>query len=70
VGGGTSYTAQQASLELLGCRGLGMKRRLAGLAAAFALALDVSNCAAIANGTFTGSHKKLARGVTDASPKL
>ena len=70
VGGGTSYTAQQASLELLGCRGLGMKRRLAGLAAAFALALDVSTCAAIANGTFTGSHKKLARGVADASPKL
>ena len=34
VGGGTSYTAQQASLELLGCRGLGMKRRLAGFAAA------------------------------------
>jgi hypothetical protein len=47
-----------------------MKRRLAGLIAAFALALDVSTLAALANGTFTRSHEKLVRGKTDAPPKL
>ncbi|KAI1670796.1 Hydroxymethylglutaryl-coenzyme A reductase [Pyrenophora tritici-repentis] len=62
VGGGTGYAAQKASLELLKCHGPGMKRRLAGLTAAFALALDVSTCAAMASGTFTGNHKRLARG--------
>jgi hydroxymethylglutaryl-CoA reductase len=38
-----------------------MKRRLAGLVAAFALALDLSTLAAIASGTFTQSHERLAR---------
>lgn len=70
VGGGTSYTAQKASPELLGCCGPGMKRWLAGFTAAFALALDASTCAAIASGTFTGSHKRFVRGVTDTLLKL
>jgi NADP-dependent 3-hydroxy-3-methylglutaryl-CoA reductase len=70
VGGGTNYMAQKASLELLKCRGPGMKRRLAGLIAAFALALDISTSAAIANDTFTGSHKRLARGKTSVSAIL
>ncbi|PSN59226.1 hydroxymethylglutaryl-CoA reductase [Corynespora cassiicola Philippines] len=69
VGGGTKYSAQKASLELLKCRGPGGKRRLAGLMVAFALALDASTAAAIASGTFTQSHKRLARGMVDA-PKL
>lgn len=70
VGGGTSYTAQKASLDLLKCREPGKKRRLAGLVAAFALALDVSTAAALANGTFTQSHERLARGKSDALSKL
>jgi NADP-dependent 3-hydroxy-3-methylglutaryl-CoA reductase len=70
VGGGTSYTTQKASLDLLKCHGPGMKRRLAGLIAAFALALDVSTAAALANGTFTQSHERLARGKLDSLPKL
>lgn len=70
IGGGTSYTTQKVSLELLKCCGPGMKRRLAGLTAAFALALDLSTCAAVATGTFTESHKRLARGMVDTPPKL
>lgn len=70
VGGGTNYPAQKASLELLKCRGPAMKKRLAGLIAAFALALDVSTSAAIANGTFTRSHERLARGKIGLESKL
>jgi NADP-dependent 3-hydroxy-3-methylglutaryl-CoA reductase len=70
VGGGTKYTAQNASLKLLRCQGPGSKRRLAGLVAAFALALDVSTCAAIASGTFTASHQRFARGEAHERPKL
>ncbi|KAF3032107.1 hypothetical protein E8E12_002898 [Didymella heteroderae] len=76
VGGGTYYAAQQESLQLLDCQGPGGKRRLAGLIGAFALALDVSTIAAIANNTFAKSHAALARGETRisncvlASPKL
>ncbi|KAH7108750.1 hydroxymethylglutaryl-CoA reductase [Dendryphion nanum] len=62
VGGGTHYTAQNASLQMMKCQGPGMKKRLAGLVACFALALDLSTVAAIANGTFTQSHERLARG--------
>jgi hydroxymethylglutaryl-CoA reductase len=62
VGGGTSYEAQKASLRLLKCDKPGTKHRLAGLIAAFALALDVSTSAAISSGTFTQSHERLARG--------
>ena len=76
VGGGTFYAAQQESLQLLNCQGHGGKRRLAGLIGAFALALDMSTIAAIANNTFAKSHAALARGETQisnrvsASPKL
>ena len=72
VGGGTGYAAQKASLDLLKCGGgqSGKKGRLAGLVAAFALALDVSTCAALANDTFTHSHERLARGKQDARSKL
>ncbi|PVH92248.1 hydroxymethylglutaryl-CoA reductase [Periconia macrospinosa] len=70
VGGGTSYAAQKASLELLKCRGPGTKRRLAGLIVAFALALDISTTAAVATGTFTQSHKRLARRATEVRSVL
>jgi hydroxymethylglutaryl-CoA reductase len=61
VRGGTPYEAQQESLQLLGCQGAGGERRLAGLIGAFALALDISTFAAIANNTVTQSHATLAR---------
>ncbi|PSN58529.1 hydroxymethylglutaryl-CoA reductase [Corynespora cassiicola Philippines] len=70
VGGGTYYAAQRASLDLLQCSGPGRKRRLAGLIAAFALALDVSTAAAVANGTFTRSHENLARGKVYRASKI
>ncbi|KAH8743035.1 hydroxymethylglutaryl-CoA reductase, partial [Diaporthe sp. PMI_573] len=68
VGGGTGYPTQKKALELLKCAAPGMKGRLAGLIAAFALALDASTSAAIANNTFTQSHMRLAR--SEQSSKL
>lgn len=67
VGGGTMYPSQEASLELLRCRGPGSKKRLAGLVTCFCMALDVSTAAAIASGGFTNAHKKLARDKLDES---
>lgn len=64
VGGGTGYSTQKEALGLLKCDAPGMKDRLAGMIASFALALDVSTSAAIANDTFTDSHMRLARGGT------
>ncbi|KAH8747281.1 hydroxymethylglutaryl-CoA reductase [Diaporthe sp. PMI_573] len=61
VGGGTGYATQKEALELVKCTAPGMKGRLAGVMAAFALALDASTSAAIANDTFTQSHMRLAR---------
>ncbi|KFY47729.1 hypothetical protein V496_10474 [Pseudogymnoascus sp. VKM F-4515 (FW-2607)] len=61
VGGGTSYPTQKECLEMLTCTGPRAKQRLAGLIASFSLALDISTVAAIANGTFSKSHERLAR---------
>ncbi|KAL2008563.1 hypothetical protein VTN00DRAFT_6757 [Thermoascus crustaceus] len=62
VGAGTFYGTQKECLELLQCRGPGMKRRLAGLIAAFALALDVSTLSAVTSHGFTSAHERLRRG--------
>ncbi|KAH8768393.1 hydroxymethylglutaryl-CoA reductase [Diaporthe sp. PMI_573] len=62
VGGGTGYPTQREALKLLKCDGPDMKGRLAGIIASFALALDLSTGAAVANDTFTQSHMRLARG--------
>ncbi|KAH8752828.1 hydroxymethylglutaryl-CoA reductase [Diaporthe sp. PMI_573] len=62
VDGGTGYATQKEALQLVKCAAPGMKGRLAGVIAAFALALDASTSAAIANDTFTQSHMCLARG--------
>ncbi|TDZ38232.1 3-hydroxy-3-methylglutaryl-coenzyme A reductase [Colletotrichum spinosum] len=62
VGGGTGYATQKEALKLLECAAPEMKGRLAGIIASFALGLDVSTSAAIANDTFTRSHMVLARG--------
>ncbi|EGU72015.1 hypothetical protein FOXB_17476 [Fusarium oxysporum f. sp. conglutinans Fo5176] len=66
VGGGTGYPMQKEALKMLRCDGDGpdQKERLAGLIAAFSLALDVSTSSAVANDTFTASHMRLARGET------
>jgi hydroxymethylglutaryl-CoA reductase len=64
VGGGTGLPMQRKALQMLTCdgEGAGQKQRLAGLIAAFGLALDVSTSAAITNDTFTASHMRLGRG--------
>lgn len=64
IGGGTSYPAQKECLGLLKCDGPGFKGRLAGLVAAFALALDVSTGAAVTNSSFTDAHARLRKRVT------
>lgn len=64
IGGGTVYATQQEALKILGCTAASQKGELAGLIACFALALDLSTLAAIANDTFTASHMQLARGGT------
>ncbi|CZR49634.1 uncharacterized protein FPRO_14887 [Fusarium proliferatum ET1] len=64
VGGGTGLPMQREALKMLKCDGEGaeQKQRLAGLIAAFGLALDVSTSAAVTNDTFTASHMRLGRG--------
>lgn len=62
VGGGTSYATQELWLKTLKCTGPGSKTRLAGMIAAFAMALDLSTAAAIISHAFTDSHKRLGRG--------
>jgi len=61
VGGGTKLPSQSACLEILGLRGAGHARALAEVAAALALAGELSIIGALAAGHFTRAHKKLAR---------
>lgn len=61
VGGGTMYSTQKECLEMLKCYGEGKKLALAETVASFALALDISTLAAMANDTFSQAHKALAR---------
>ncbi|KAJ5244031.1 hypothetical protein N7489_004127 [Penicillium chrysogenum] len=68
VGGGTAYETQREALGILGCSGSGMKPRLAGLIAAFSLALEISTAAAAATNTFTQSHERLARAKQGNNP--
>ncbi|CAI6091405.1 unnamed protein product [Clonostachys chloroleuca] len=68
VGGGTGNPTQREALRMVQCDQPEDKEKLAGLMASFALALDISTAAAIANDTFTASHMRLARG--EAKPKL
>lgn len=62
VGGGTGLPSQAAALDLMGLRGNGNAAALAEVAAALALAGEISIMAAIAAGEFTRAHHKLARG--------
>jgi hydroxymethylglutaryl-CoA reductase (NADPH) len=61
VGGGTGLPAQAACLDILGLRGAGQARALAEVAAALALAGELSIIGAMAAGHFTRAHEKLAR---------
>ncbi len=61
VGGGTGLPSQSACLEILGLKGTGQARALAEVAAALALAGELSIIGAMAAGHFTRAHAKLAR---------
>jgi NADP-dependent 3-hydroxy-3-methylglutaryl-CoA reductase len=62
VGGAHGLPTQRECLAILGCDGAPHgARKLAEITAAFALALDVSTSAAVANGTFARSHAAYGR---------
>ncbi len=68
VGGGTGLPTQRACLEIMGLAGTGHARALAEVAAALALAGELSITGALAAGHFAEAHRKLARG-TPGTPK-
>ncbi|MDX2183458.1 MAG: hydroxymethylglutaryl-CoA reductase [Gemmatimonadaceae bacterium] len=61
VGGGTSLPTQRACLEVMGLAGDGHANALAEVAAALALAGELSIVAAIVGHEFTAAHTRLAR---------
>ncbi len=61
VGGGTSLPSQRASLDIMALAGPGHARAFAEVAAALALAGELSIVGAIAAGQFTSAHQRLAR---------
>jgi hydroxymethylglutaryl-CoA reductase (NADPH) len=62
VGGGTGLPTQRACLEIMGLAGAGHARALGEVAAAVALAGELSITGALAAGHFTDAHQRLARG--------
>jgi hydroxymethylglutaryl-CoA reductase (NADPH) len=62
VGGGTGLPSQRACLDILGLAGSGHARALAEVAAALALAGELSITGALTAGHFTRAHQQLARG--------
>ena len=62
VGGGTRLPSQRACLDILGLAGSGHARAFAEVAAAVALAGEISITGALAAGEFTRAHQRLARG--------
>ncbi|AOJ10220.1 hydroxymethylglutaryl-CoA reductase [Burkholderia mayonis] len=65
VGGGTRLPAQQECLRMLGCED--DARKLAEIAAAVALAGEVSVAGAVSAGEFTRAHTVLGRGLEQAA---
>jgi hydroxymethylglutaryl-CoA reductase (NADPH) len=61
VGGGTRLPSQHACLDIMGLAGPGHARAFAEVAAAVALAGELSITAALAAGDFTRAHQRLAR---------
>jgi hydroxymethylglutaryl-CoA reductase (NADPH) len=68
VGGGTRLPTQRACLEILGLAGEGHARAFAEVAAAVALAGELSITGALAAGHFVEAHQKLARGPQAPAP--
>ena len=69
VGGGTGLPTQRACLEIMGLAGAGHARALAEVAAALALAGELSITGALAAGHFTDAHRRLSRGTKDSAHK-
>jgi hydroxymethylglutaryl-CoA reductase (NADPH) len=65
VGGGTGLPTQKACLEIMGLAGPGHARALAEVAAALALAGELSITGALSAGHFTRAHQRLARGTAE-----
>ncbi|MBI2187391.1 MAG: hydroxymethylglutaryl-CoA reductase [Acidobacteria bacterium] len=61
VGGGTALGTSRECLSLLGCAGSGNAPRFAEIAAATALAGEISMAAAIASGEFVAAHEQYGR---------
>jgi hydroxymethylglutaryl-CoA reductase (NADPH) len=61
VGGGTSFPTARECLEMIGCYGEGRARKLAEIAAATALAGEISIIGALAAGDFGKAHQTYAR---------
>ena len=68
VGGGTHLPTARECLELLGCVGEGSAAKLGEIAAALALAGELSLSAAITSDHFSRSHAKLGRRAASAGP--
>jgi hydroxymethylglutaryl-CoA reductase (NADPH) len=67
VGGGTRLPSQKACLDILGLAGPGHARAFAEVAAALALAGELSIIGALTAGHFTRAHQQLARGPSPQS---
>ena len=61
VGGGTALGTARECLAMLGCAGAGGARKLAEIAAATALAGELSMGGAIASGEFVAAHESYGR---------
>lgn len=70
IGGGTGLPTQRACLDILGLAGAGHARAFSEVAAALALAGEISIIAALTAGHFTQAHAKLARGQKPARTHL
>ncbi|WP_277625571.1 hydroxymethylglutaryl-CoA reductase [Burkholderia stabilis] len=66
VGGGTRLPAQRECLQMLGCEN--DVRKFAEIAAAVALAGEISVAGAVSAGEFTRAHTELGRGVRQPEP--
>ncbi len=64
VGGGTSIGTQRECLEILDCHGSGRSKKFAEIAAASALAGEITVVAALINGEYVGAHEKYGRNKT------
>lgn len=70
IGGGTGLPSQKTCLDILGLAGTGHARAFAEVAAALALAGELSIIGALTAGHFTRAHQKLARGPSAPAPSV